>query len=459
MTTDAPRSDLPPGPAAPPPGVRTMALVRWALVVVMAVVAAGSVLSYFGAVSSRAEGPGHAHRQLYTCPMHPQVVQDQPGQCPICSMTLVPKPEVAIKPPTPSPAGAAAAVPGLAPVDIPEERVQRIGMRTARVARAALAHDLRTVGSVQANERGLHQVVPRSAGWIESLLVSETGQRVKRGQPLATVYSPDILQAQQDLLTALGWTSAPPAGSLPHHAELASPDAMVTDARRRLELLGVAPQEIVALEKNRKVERALPLRSPADGYVIDKRAVAGMSVSPGASLFAIADLSTVWVIAEVQETDISRVRIGQPASFQASAYPGETFNGKLQFVAPTVDSESRTLPVRVEFRNRPGPAGLKLRPGMFGNLSLTVPATAGLFVPAEALVDTGDVQYVFVATSPGHFEPRRVKVGARAGDNVQVVSGVAEGDSVVTTANFLIDSESRLRAATEGAAVTPAPGR
>jgi membrane fusion protein, copper/silver efflux system len=496
------------GPPAPPPGTRTMALVRWALVGLMTVVAAGAVLSHF---LPSLVGPGGAGVQgkLYFCPMHPQIVEDHPGQCPICSMNLVPRPEGTVKPsatmePSPAAAGlagkagtrahgkfycpmhpqvssddpgarcdlcggmkllprpaqgaappAAESVPGLVPVDIPQDRVQAIGVRTEKVTRQTLVGDLRTVGVVEANERGMARISPRFGGWIEELFVAETGQRVRRGQALATIYSPEVLQAQQELLTALGWTGNPPAAAPPHHGDSSPLDGLVTDARRRLELLGISPQEIDSLVKNRRAQRAIALRSPVEGHVIAKAAVVGMTVSPGMPLFEVADLSTVWVIAEVHESDVPRVAVGQNARFQATASPGETFTGKVKFLHPTLDAGSRTLRARLEFRNRPGAAGLKLRPGMYGNVSLDLPATTGLMVPSEAVADTGDIQYVFVVKTGSRFEPRRVKLGARHDDRIQVVAGLSEGETVVTTANFLIDSESRLRAAIEGKALAP----
>jgi Cu(I)/Ag(I) efflux system membrane fusion protein len=432
------------GHHAPPPGARTMAVVRWILVGFMAVVAAGSVLYYIG---SRAPGGETSAKvaKLYRCPMHPQIVQDHPGQCPICGMSLV------LVTPTISTPRTAGSPPGLVAVDIPVERVQKIGVRTAPVTRHSLVEDLRTVGVVEANERGMAQISARFSGWIEELLVAETGQRVKKGQPLATVYSPELLQAQQELLTALGWAAGSQAEALPHHAQLASGEGLVADARHRLELLGISPQEIDAIAKAGKARRALPLRSPVDGHVVGKRAVAGMSVTAGVPLFEVADLSTVWVVADVFESDVKRVRVGQAARFEVAAYPGEAFTGKVQFVYPTFDQSSRTLRVRMEFRNRPGPGGLRLRPGMYGNVALDLPKTTGLMVPNDALVDTGDHQYVFVVKGGGHFEPRPVKLGARGEEMVEVASGLAEGEVVVTTANFLIDSESRLRAAIEGA--------
>jgi Cu(I)/Ag(I) efflux system membrane fusion protein len=442
-----------------PPGVRTMSVVRWLLVAVMGGVA---VLSIAYAAGSFAKGssPGARaeHGQLYYCPMHPSVVQDHPGECPICSMTLVPKPE---GPATKAaPAVEANPVPGLTDVDLTPERVQLIGMRTAKVERAALGDSLRAVGVIAANERGLAEISVRFSGWVQQLAVSETGRRVKRGEVLATVYSPEVLRAEQEYITARGWEAkgGGPAGAgagaaLDHHAaaELGGVQSdLAADARRRLELLGIAAPEIDAMAARGKAADSVPIRSPVEGYVTARNVVPGAAIQPGAPLFEVADLSKVWLLADVFEQDASRLRVGQKASLELAAYPGERFAGRVQFIYPTLNAATRTLRVRLEFSNRAGPGGVKLRPGMTGNVALDLPAASGLVIPSEALVDTGEHQYAFVSKGEGHFAPRLVRVGGRSGDKVQIADGLAEGETVVTTGNFLLDSESRLRAAVEG---------
>ncbi len=438
-------------PAGPPPGTRTMAIVRWVLVAIAALVATGSIFSYFGfrtgaGAAGNARSPGAAV-QPYYCPMHPSIVQDHPGDCPICNMTLVPMRENNPKASsTMAPAGASpgaggppgSGVSGLTEIDLSPERIQLIGMRTAVVKRSEVGGELRTVGIVAANERGLAQITMRFAGWIEKLLVSETGGRVKRGQVLATVYSPDVLRAQQELLVTRGWAGQGDAKTLGENA------------RRRLELLGISSQEIDEVLKTGKATDAISIRSPVDGYVVAKNAVAGLAIQPGTVLFQIADLSTVWVTADVYESDVARVRVGQPARFEIGSEPGQTQAGKVKFISPVIDAQNRTLTVRLEFRNRFDRNGPKLRPGTTGNVYLALPTTTGLMVPSEAVVDTGEMRYLFVATGGGHFEPRQVKVGGRQRDLVEILTGVAEGETVVTTGNFLIDSESRLRAGIEG---------
>jgi Cu(I)/Ag(I) efflux system membrane fusion protein len=493
-----------------PAGLATMSIVRWALVIVMGLVAVLSIAYATGGLAKFSSGAHSEHGTLYYCPMHPSVVQDHPGECPICSMTLVPKPEGGAakkaKPATAAPAAAgkyycpmhpdrtsndpnakcpdcgmkmvpkpsaaenaaaveAKPVPGLADVDLTPDRIQLIGMRTARVERAALGDSLRTVGVVAANERGLAQISVRFSGWIQDLKVSETGQRVRRGEVLATVYSPDVLRAEQEYITARGWSGnagGGEAGGAAHHMGASPSDAMqdglAAAARRRLELLGIAAPEIDAVATRGKAADTVPIRSPAEGYVTARNVVLGAAIQPGAPLFELADLSRVWLLADVFEQDAARLRIGQKATLELAAYPGEKFMGKVQFIYPTVSASTHTLRVRLEFPNKSGPSGVKLRPGMYGNVSLELPSASGLVIPSEALVDTGEHQYVFVAKGEGHFEPRLVRAGARTGDKVQIVEGVAEGETVVTTGNFLVDSESRLRAAIEGQTAAPAAG-
>jgi membrane fusion protein, copper/silver efflux system len=426
-------------PEGPPRGVATMSVIRWVLVAVAALVAVGSIVSYFHAGRGGGSGTTAAPVQLYTCPMHPQIIQDHPGSCPICNMTLVPKLSGGGKP-APA-ADASPGVAGLTPIDLTPERIQLIGMRTGTVKRETLAGELRTTGTIAASERGLAQINTRFAGWVQKLVVSATGERVHKGQVLATIYSPDVLRAEQELLVARGWGGPDGAGS----------GGMDASARRRLELLGISPQEIDDVVRTGKVVDAIPIRSPVEGYVVAKTAVAGLAVQPGTVLFEVADLSQVWVNAEIYEQDISRIHVGQKARLEVASFPGETHTGKVQVIHPLLDPASRTLKLRLEFKNRTDRNGPRLRPGMYATVLLDLPATTGLMVPTEAVVDTGDARYVFVTNDGGHFEPRAVKVGARVKDRVELLSGVTEGETIVTTGNFLVDSESRLRAAIEGA--------
>ncbi|MFI5298680.1 MAG: efflux RND transporter periplasmic adaptor subunit, partial [Polyangiales bacterium] len=220
---------------------------------------------------------------------------------------------------------------------------------------------------------------------------------------------------------------------------------MVGAARKRLELMGVPADEIAAIEATGKVPKTVGIRATSSGYVVQKAAVAGMYAQAGTELFTIADLSRVWVIADVYETDLARIAVGQQAHVTVATFPDRMFMGKVRFIYPSIDPITRTAKVRVELGN----ADLALRPGMFGSVRIELPETETLLVPREAIVDTGEVQYVFVTPDQLHFEPRRVRVAGRVGDSVRIDGGVKEGETVVTTGNFLIDSESRLRASIE----------
>ena len=382
-------------------------------------------------------GAAHAHVEagpaLYACPMHPEVEQEGPGKCPKCGMYLERKgegaPAAALEP------AEKKGVPGLVSVTIPSERLARIGVRTARVERGTLGSNVRTVGVVAADERKRSVVQTRYAGWIEELLVEETGARVKKGQPLARIYSPELFQAQVEYLNALQW-----GGDL------------VRPAQQRLELLGVDKADLAAIRKAGEPQRSLTLRSPANGHVLHKGAVAGSYVSPGSILFEVADLSKIWVLADVYEQDIPRVKPGTLATFAASSVPGDRFGGKVTFVYPTVDPATRTMKVRLEIDN----PEITLRPGMFGDVRLDVPGGEGLIVPRDAVIESGEHVYTLVAKGGGRFDPREVHILGRSGDHL-LVHGVDPGEEVVTGAGFFIDSESRLRAALSGMAGEATP--
>jgi Cu(I)/Ag(I) efflux system membrane fusion protein len=492
------------GEEAAPPGVRAMAVLRWLLVLAMAGAATLSLLYVYGDLGHAEGGSG----TQYYCPMHPSVVQDHPGDCPICSMTLVPrepeashrekapaaaehaghrhersdpyycpmhpeetgkdasarcplcgmklekKPPVKDKAQSPDARAAepaptsSSAVDGLTPIELPEQRIQLIGMRTARVSRATLPTELRAVGYVAPTESGLAVIQTRFSGWIEELHVAQTGQLVQRGQLLARVYSPELLAAQQELLNARQWS-----GALPGQRDGTSSGsaALASSARGRLELMGMLPSEIAEVERTGSPHRLIEIRSPVRGYVAQKSAVQGLYIQPGTRLFDLADLSKVWVFVELFERDAGRIKAGQEAVLQLTAYPGETFRGKVQLVYPTLNTETRTQRARIDFNN----PNLRLRPGMFGDIAIQQGSAQGLVVPREAVVDTGEQQYVFVAEGAGRFTPRVVRLGARFQDSVQILSGLAEGEIIVTTGNFLLDSESRLRSAIEGGSKKP----
>ena len=414
----------PPGtPYAPPPGARFMNGLRWALFAGLLVLALVSVASYVRWRLAPAEA-GHAARTaLYRCPMHPAYTSDRPGDCPICGMTLerIPAKAAAAAP------AAGGDVPGLTGVDITPERVQQIGVRTTVVVRRPLGGRLDLVGFVTPDESRLRRVQLRVAGWVQRLDVNRTGETVRAGQPLLALYSPELYQSEQEYLIARGARDPAAAGE-------------------RLRLLGVPDDEIERLERERTATTRLTLRSPSGGTVLERGVTEGQYVGADTPLLTLADLSRVWVLADVYEQDVQRVHAGDAVRFVAQALPDHPFAGRVDFIYPTVSSETRTIKARVALDN---PGGL-LKPGMYGRALLTGRGAAALVLPAEAVVNTGEQRYVFRLRGAGHFEPRRVTVGLQDGDDVQVLSGVAEGDTVVASASFLIDSESRLKAAVDG---------
>jgi Cu(I)/Ag(I) efflux system membrane fusion protein len=412
---------------APPSGVAAMSIVRWALVALMAIITVGTWVY----ASVPREHTVTAGTQRFHCPMHPAVVQDRTGSCPICGMDLI-----AVEARTRSPISRQEGLPpGLASVDISADRTQLVGMRTAEVRRLRLTPRLRTVGFVSAREASLASVASRSAGWIEELRV-QTGQRVERGQLLALVSSPDLVTVQQTFLNAVrSAREKDPSGQA---------SAVATQWRRTLEAIGFARREIDEIERTGVPREHLRVRAPLGGHVARVGVVPGSLVQPGTELLQITDLASVSVAMDLHEPEMERIELGQRARFSVGSPPRE-FAGRIDFIAATVNPEQRTLQVRMDLVNRE----LRLRPGMHGDVFIDLAPSDGLAVPKEAVVDTGEHQYVFVSLAGGRFEPRAVRLGAADGEQVQVTDGLAEGDRVVTTANFLVDSESRLRAGVE----------
>jgi Cu(I)/Ag(I) efflux system membrane fusion protein len=341
---------------------------------------------------------------------------------------------------------------GAGAVKISVDKVQKLGVRTEAAALRGLVRTVRAVGVIEADERRLHTVSPRFEGWIQRLYVNTTGQPVRRGEPLMEVYSPDLVAAQQEYLIAWrGLQSVTGAG--PEVG--ASMRSLIESALQRLRNLDISEEEVQRLQTEGKARQVLVLRSPANGVVLEKPSVAGMRFMPGEVLYRIADLSSVWLIAEVFEQDLGLVRQGQPAKIGVDAYPGRAFDGKVSFVYPTFTAETRTGKVRVEL---PNPGGA-LKPAMYAQVEIA--AARGdvktLSVPDSAVLDTGTRQVVLVQRGEGLFEPRPVKLGMRADGYVQVLEGLSAGENVVVSANFLIDAESNLKAAL-GAFGTQPPG-
>jgi len=425
----------------PPPGAKLMNTLRWGLFVFLMGLAVVSVGSY---VLSRRTAPATkqaAGKVIWHCPMHPSYTADKPGECPICGMTLEPVVSSEGRAGAAVPGGGGD-VPGLSSVTITPERIQLIGVRTARVERSATNGQLDLVGFVTPDESRLKRVQIRVSGWIRELYINQTGGEVRAGQPLMRIYSPELFQSEQEYLIARSGTDS--SKNLSHG--MSDPSS-----GERLRLLGVPGEEIHRLDLENSASTELMLRSPVSGTVLERGVVEGQFVGADTPLLTVADLTRVWVIADLYEMDMTRVRAGDAARFTSDAMPTRTFTGRVDFVYPTVSSETRTLKVRLALDN---PNGM-LRPGMYGRVSVSAGGAQALSVPAEAVVNTGEHSYVFLARAGGRFEPRMVWTGMPQGDRIQILKGVAEGDTVVSSASFLIDSESRLRAAISGTGQQP----
>ena len=337
----------------------------------------------------------------------------------------------------------AAPVEGQAPVRLGEEEIKLTGIKTAAARMEKVERTVRTVGIVVPDETRVRHVHTKVAGWIDKLFTSFTGQDVKLGQPLLSIYSPELLASQQEFVSALKAAAEMARQGDPESKALGR--ELVTSARRRLELFDVPKGLIERLKKTRQPQRSVTLEAPVAGFVTAKGIYEGQQVEPGMELFTVTDLSKVWIEAELYEYEASEVKVGQEATLSLTFDPGVVLQGKVAYVFPYLSPESRTLKVRFDFPN----PGLKLKPQMYANVSLALDSARGVVIPDSAVIDTGVRQVVFVESKPGFFVPRQVRLGVRGGGQAQVVSGVAQGERVVDGANFLLDSESRLRAVVE----------
>jgi len=333
----------------------------------------------------------------------------------------------------------AASVPGLAAVDIDPQRQQLIGLKTVEVTRGSVGGAWRTVGRVAVDETRVRHFNVKVPGFVERLYADFVGKPVAKGDPLFSMYSPELLSAQAEYLLALKTQSALAATG---GAAVADGDALVSAARRKLSLWDVPESEIERIEQTRQPTKTMTFYSPIAGVVTRKDIVEGMKLDAGAMPYEIVDLSWVWVLADVYESELRFVKIGMGATLELTAFPNRKFEGKAVFIDPLLDPQTRTIKVRLTF---PNPTG-ELRPGMFGDVVLRGAPTEALRVPIDAVIDSGTEKVVFVAIGDGKFQPRKVKLGDRDDAEVAVISGLELGERVVTRANFLVDSESRLRA-------------
>jgi len=361
----------------------------------------------------------------YTCPMHPSIRNQGPGHCPICGMTLVAVTKDELRTGT---------------ITLSAERRQEIGVRTTPAEVKPIHKTLRAVGRIAYDETGLTEVSTKVGGWIVRLYADASGMKVTRGSPLFTMYSPDLYSAQEEFLTALKSQATARQSPAPDRA-----DYLVEAARNRLRLLDVSEKQLQDIANLGKPIKDLPFLSPVTGYIIEKNVVAGASVEPKAVLFRIADLDRVWIEAEFYSSELELVKVGAQAIVSFPYLPTQNVAGKVSYVLPYLDPNSRTGRVRIAIRNQ----GLELKPDMYANVALEVDLGNRLVVPKTAVLPAGDRQFVFRDLGEGRLRPQRVETGVETGDEIEIVSGLSAGDPIVVSGNFLIAAESRLKTALE----------
>ena len=339
----------------------------------------------------------------------------------------------------------------LAPMQLSPRQMQSIGVKTGTVESKTLNDEIRSYGTVQPNERHFAYVQTRVAGWIRQVYVDATGDFIRKGQPLFTIYSPDLVATEREYLLAK--KSAGALQQSPVSGVSDGATSLLAAAKARLQQFDMPDSEIAKLDETGEAITDLTFYSPASGYITERNALPNMYVQPDTKLYAIADLSDIWVVAQIFQNDAGRIKPGDPAEITLDAYPGQVFRGKVDYLLPQLDTATRTLPVRLLFSN----ADLKLRPGMYVNVSLKLPMGKRLIVPDSAVFHSGTKSLLFTYTGEGNIEPREVEVGPHVGDEFVITKGVKTGEQIVTSANFLIDSEAQLQAAA-GAFVPPPPG-
>src|SRR6478609_1434672 len=353
-------------------------------------------------------------------------------------------------PPAPSPAANVTNIP-LTPVQLSPERMQSIGVKLGTVEIQSVSDEIRAAGNVEVDERRVSYVQARFPGWIRSVYADASYQFIRKGEPLFTIYSPDLVTTEQEYLLAKKNAEAVQSSSVSGVAS--GSESLLAATRQRLEQWEVPASEIQKLESTGKVITDLTFNSPVTGYITERNVLPNMYVQPETKLYTVADLSSVWVSAQIFQSDLGRIKPGDPAAVTVDAYPGQTFNGRVRDILPQVDMNTRTARVRIALAN----PGLKLKPGMYVNVALQVQLGRQLVVPRSAVLHAGMRQLVFVSGGEGMFQPREVQTSAQAGDKVIITKGLKAGERIVISAGFLIDSESQLQAAA-GAFVPPPPG-
>jgi multidrug efflux pump subunit AcrA (membrane-fusion protein) len=458
-----------------------MKKIHWyGIAFIFLLIAGGSILLVN---SHRRPHQAAGQQQLYTCPMHPQIVKDKPGDCPICGMRLVPlkrdepdkdtppghRPktmyrsslnpnEISDRPGRdsmgmemiPFETGESGTQPpaGLATVTISREKRELIGVHFSPVKRTHIIKETRTSARIVPDETRLFKMTVKVEGWVEKLYVNRTGQYVRIGDPLLEIYSPELVSAQQEYVSSLAALKTTP-GSTSDSAVSGDFNALESAARERLRLCGISDDRIDRLHASGRVERTMTIESPVSGYVSEKMVFEGQRVMTESPVMTVADLSNVWGEADIYETDLPYVKAGMPAELTLPFWPGKTFLGRISFISPFLETETRTAKARIEISN----PRFVLKPGMYADVMLSYDFGERLAVPESAVMRTGIRDYAFVEGDGDVLIPREVKLGVYSEDgSYEVISGLKAGDRVVTSANFLIDSESSLQSALQSAA-------
>jgi RND family efflux transporter MFP subunit len=407
---------------------------KWLAVAVL-IAAAFAGGKWWGGRSFAKAGSAPDKVLYWVDPMHPWYRSDKPGVAPDCGMTLV-----AVH------AGEEsryqAREKGM--VQVSPEKQQLIGVEYGTAEYESSTDSIQAAARVTLDETRISKVQPRLEGWIDRVFVDFTGKYVKQGDPLLTLYSPDAVATEQEYLLAVKAEHTMHSSAMPAMTE--STMNLVAAARRRLELWDIPAAQVDEIGRTGKTVDDLTLVSPASGFVTERNAFSKQHVTPDTVLYTVADLSTVWVIADVFEYEAANVRLGQAAAMTLDYLPGRTFHGRVSYILPAVDATTRTLKVRIALDN----PGTVLKPDMYGQVTLSAGGARRLMVSRSAVLDSGDRQVVFLDRGNGNFEPRKVTIGQQTGDRVEILSGLTAGQRIVTSGNFLIDSESQLKAAMNG---------
>ncbi len=375
----------------------------------------------FAFACSNSDNSNKNEKEYWTCTMHPQVHKDGPGSCPICGMDLIKKvvddtADVSSK----------SDMEGMITLTTNKQILANVS--TIKIKKENLKKELAAYSYLDFVEQNRKTIPAKFNGRIEKLFVDKTGDYIKKGQPLFEIYSPDLVQAQNDYLIALSNNKN-------------NNNSLLEASRKKLELFGLTSIQIDELKNSGKINLTLTYFSPVSGTVIEKKVQEGMYVNEGTAIYEVAELSTLWNIAEINETDLSTVKVGSKVKLKLKAYPGEEFTGRVTFIYPVINPQTRTVKVRSEFSS----FNNKLKPQMYGETIFSADAGTGLLIPADAIIFTGNRNVVWIKTSDGMFEARDVNVGSRFGEKYQILSGLTEGDEVAASGGFLIDSESQLK--------------